>query len=228
MGKASGVSRRRRKAKTRQYTSTNKLKRERKRELQKFKGITEGVVREAWEQKKSLKVNMTKMGLAADPNKLLRPATFHEQVAVGRRELLGDQAVDDIVAKTERKLKLKKAKYASRKLNKFDVEIIEKPKKKPATVATKLAEQAAKPRPKNFRLSPEDVKFCIYMLEKYDDDFEAMARDKLNYYQESPGQIRTKIKKFQSNPSQRKIYEKAKEIFFNENVAEDEDEIISD
>lgn len=35
-----------------------------------------------------------------------------------------------------------------------------------------------------------------YYIGKYGDNYEAMARDKKNVYQDSPGQLRYKIKKY--------------------------------
>ena len=57
------------------------------------------------------------------------------------------------------------------------------------------------------------------MIEKYGDDYESMSRDKMNHYQESPGQIRAKIKKFLLIESHRRVYEMAKSSFDENNMA---------
>ena len=31
---------------------------------------------------------------------------------------------------------------------------------------------ASRPQPKNFRFGPQNVKFCVYMIEKYGEDYE--------------------------------------------------------
>ncbi|OTF74388.1 nucleolar protein 16-like protein, partial [Euroglyphus maynei] len=79
MGKARGVSRRRRKAGSFHYKRSNKLKRQRLRELRKCGSINCDAIRESWDQKKSLISNMKNMGLAEDPNKLLSGVKFHEK-----------------------------------------------------------------------------------------------------------------------------------------------------
>lgn len=59
----------------------------------------------------------------------------------------------------------------------------------------KLEEQANKPRKKKFKFGK---KMCVeldFYINKYGQDYQAMARDKKNIYQDSPGQIRYKILK---------------------------------
>lgn len=50
-----------------------------------------------------------------------------------------------------------------------------------------------------FRLPKAQVDSIVYLLDKYGDDYQAMARDRKNYYQETWKQIRAKIKKFMKN-----------------------------
>ncbi|CAN7979901.1 nucleolar protein 16 [Ixodes scapularis] len=79
-------------------------------------------------------------------------------------------------------------------------------------VVKKLEEEASQPTANTLRLSGDNVKFCVYMLEKYDEDYVAMARDRKNYFQETPAQIRQKIQTFKKIPEQWNAYLRAKEM----------------
>ncbi|XP_076461203.1 nucleolar protein 16-like [Babylonia areolata] len=73
-------------------------------------------------------------------------------------------------------------------------------------VVKELETEAALPQEKRLKLSEPDVAFCISMLEKYGDDYKAMARDEENYYQDTPKQIARKIRVFRSIPQQYSAY----------------------
>ncbi|XP_054167430.1 nucleolar protein 16-like isoform X1 [Oppia nitens] len=83
---------------------------------------------------------------------------------------------------------------------------------KKTKVIEELEAEASKEIPKKFKFGPINAKFCVYMIEKYGDNYEAMARDPINYYQESVGQIRQKIKKFKAIPSNWNSYLEAKKL----------------
>jgi len=48
----------------------------------------------------------------------------------------------------------------------------------------------------SMRLSQAEIRFCYHMAKKYDKDFEAMARDPMNYFQLTPAQLRKKFNLF--------------------------------
>lgn len=77
-------------------------------------------------------------------------------------------------------------------------------------VVKSLEKDASKPLAKTNKLSDPDVFFCTYMLDKYGDDFKAMARDPKNHYQETPKQIKKKINMFKNTPAQYEAYLKSK------------------
>ncbi|XP_067131400.1 nucleolar protein 16 [Centruroides vittatus] len=166
MGKARGVSRRRRK----KYNYNVNKKRLHKK-LLKLPDIECSQIRRAWDNKKSILNNMQEMGLSADPNKTLKVPSA--------KELLEPMELDNV----------KKQKKRTTKPPKL-------------FVAKELENEAKMPQPNKFRLPNEIVKYCIYMLEKYGEDYKAMARDPKNYQQDTPAQIRRKIQKFQSIPEQ--------------------------
>lgn len=59
-----------------------------------------------------------------------------------------------------------------------------------------LEREANKPRKKRFKFGKEMCKELEYYIQKYGDNYEAMARDKRNIYQDSPGQLKYKINKY--------------------------------
>uniref|UniRef100_A0A1E1XU06 Nucleolar protein 16 n=1 Tax=Amblyomma sculptum TaxID=1581419 RepID=A0A1E1XU06_AMBSC len=79
-------------------------------------------------------------------------------------------------------------------------------------IVTQLETEASEPRPSTLRLSGDNVKFCVYMLEKYGEDYVAMAKDRKNYFQETPAQIRQKLNTFKKIPEQWNAYLRAKEL----------------
>lgn len=73
-------------------------------------------------------------------------------------------------------------------------------------VVEELEEEANAPQERQMRMSEPDVAFCISMIEKYGDDYKAMSRDELNYFQDTPKQIGRKIRLFRSIPEQYNAY----------------------
>lgn len=59
-----------------------------------------------------------------------------------------------------------------------------------------LEEKANKPQKKRFKFGKVMCEELEYYIEKYADDYQAMARDKKNIYQDSPGQLKYKINKY--------------------------------
>lgn len=216
MGKAAGVSRRRKKVASIRPKRSKALKRVRRRELKKTGGIADEVIREAWNTKRSLRGNMATMGLAHDPNALFageERARAAEELAKERAKLKKTESLQSTTAKVHQKLLRAQEKKANKaKTGDKDGEEI---KQKPAaeTVADKLAKKvAATPAARNFRFGPDNVKFCAYMIEKYGEDYQAMVRDRANHYQESAGQIRAKIRRFLTIPEHQRVFLKAKEL----------------
>merc|ERR550519_2911647 len=57
-----------------------------------------------------------------------------------------------------------------------------------------------------FRFCREQVMWLSYMIDKHQDDYKAMARDKKNHFQETPKQIKGKILKFMNIPEQYAVF----------------------
>lgn len=81
-----------------------------------------------------------------------------------------------------------------------------------AHVVKQLEEEASQPMASTLRLSGDNVKFCVYMLEKYGEDYVAMAKDRKNYFQETPAKIRQMISTFKKIPEQWNAYLRVKEL----------------
>ncbi|KAK3915112.1 Nucleolar protein 16 [Frankliniella fusca] len=135
------------------------------------------IVKKAWEEHKSIKENLSNMGLSYDPNATLKIPTS--------KELLEPVFSED------------------KRENTSDIELLAPIK---AHVAEELEAEAKAPRVKKFELPKGQVMYLSYLIDKYGDDFKAMARDSKNIYQETWKQIRSKIRTFQNIPSQWDAY----------------------
>lgn len=170
MGRAAGVSRRRRK--TVNFKSKHKLHRQKARLLGKNFKVTQEDIKNEWNGKKTASKNLKSMGLMDDPNKLFRT----------KKMLDGTSSMEVDVESTGVK----------------------------SSVVKKLEDKANAPREKRFKLSPEMCKLCVYMMTKYNEDWQLMQMDKANTYQLSAGQLKKLIGKFLSIPGHRRAYERAK------------------
>lgn len=67
---------------------------------------------------------------------------------------------------------------------------------KPSKFVQELEEKANRPQKKKFKFGKVMCEELEYYIQKYGDDYQAMARDKRNVYQDSPGQLKYKINKY--------------------------------
>ncbi|XP_055499034.1 nucleolar protein 16 [Leucoraja erinacea] len=63
-------------------------------------------------------------------------------------------------------------------------------------VINELEAEASLPEVTMSTLSKEFIDYVRYMIETYKDNYKAMARDDLNYYQDTPHQIKKKIESY--------------------------------
>ncbi|CAH2046994.1 unnamed protein product, partial [Iphiclides podalirius] len=155
------------------------------------------VIKEAWDHKKSSLNNLADMGLANDPNKVIKIPNFKQE-----------------------KFKQAKAIVNRGEIEHVEEEVPQLPVKK--EVAEKLEKEAKAPRERRFMLPKGQVEFISYLLDKYGHDYKAMEKDKKNYYQETWKQLRGKIKTFMGIPKQYGEYLKARGLLDKE---EDEEEL---
>ncbi|XP_072026071.1 nucleolar protein 16-like [Amphiura filiformis] len=132
-------------------------------------------LKNAWDQHKSVHQNLMDMGVASDPNKVLRIPKVHEVMA-------------------------------PQPIEKMDVDKPDKSKPLKPHVIDEMMQEASLPYAKRMKLSDPMVKYCIHLMDKYGEDYKAMARDKKNYYQDTPKQIKKKIALFKQMPEQYKKY----------------------
>ncbi|KAH9513336.1 Nucleolar protein 16 [Bulinus truncatus] len=78
-------------------------------------------------------------------------------------------------------------------------------------VMKELEEKSKIPAAKKFTMSDEDAGFCVYLMDKYGENYKGMARDERNYFQETPKQLQRKINRFKSIPEMYRIYAEAKQ-----------------
>lgn len=135
------------------------------------------IVKKAWDEHKSIKENLTSMGLSYDPNSTLKIPTPKELLepflTEGKKENTPEMALSVPIK---------------------------------AHVAEELEVEAKAPRVKKFELPKGQVMYLSYLIDKYGDDFKAMSKDSKNIYQETWKQIRNKIRTFQNIPSQWEAY----------------------
>ncbi|CAG9133580.1 hypothetical protein JYU34_017171 [Plutella xylostella] len=159
----------------------HKLNRKRMHLKQKSTGeVTVKAIKDAWDSRKSTQRNLTEMGLANDPNKVIKIPSHRQEV-----------------------LKRAKSMVVNRDSDSEEEAVYIAPKKE---VAEQLEKEARAPKERRFKLPKGQVEFITYLLDKYGHDYKAMAKDKKNYYQETWKQLRAKVKTFMGIPQQYAAY----------------------
>ncbi|KAI6190329.1 Nucleolar protein 16 [Aphelenchoides bicaudatus] len=144
-----------------------------------------------WDKKKSIDVNMRSKGLILNSNKFFNLRPNNEPEAMDIEEARSN----NISEKPEKKIRTKKAKGYAKELE------------KQARIATQK-QQASRPPPS---LSASDLQFCEKMVKKHGLDYEAMAKDRDNIYQNTSKQFERKIKTFQKSKAYHDVVVKAME-----------------
>jgi len=160
----------------------NKNRRRAWKKQKKLPSIGCAEIKAAWDDRKSVQANLSDMGLSLDANKSLRIPSTKDQ--------------------------LKEATVCDSKTTAVKSSV--KTRKK-TNVIEELEAVANAEQPIRMRLAEPEVRYCIYMMERYGEDYKAMARDERNYYQDTPKQIRRKVLTFKSIPNQYSLYLQQKE-----------------
>ncbi|XP_065556280.1 nucleolar protein 16-like [Artemia franciscana] len=182
------------KARKRFHFSASRNRRKNNRRTRNKLECVNAVLKDEWNQKEGIQENLRKMGFAMDPNKILPiPLTkdLHTNPSlcsttnwsVEETELNG---VNSIVPS--------------------EGNILEK-----QTALSRLKNPIRR-RVHVPRIPPCEFEFVMYMVDKYNDDYEAMAMDKKNIYQETPSVIRKRIQKVLSLPDLQVKYLKKRGI----------------
>ncbi|XP_076644667.1 nucleolar protein 16 [Halictus rubicundus] len=144
-------------------------------------------IKNSWEVTMSTKTNLKEMGLSYDPNETLKiPNAKRELIKEAKRKVVEPE---EAVWQEEEDVDMEPMK---------------------AHVVKELEAEAKAPRERLFRLPNSVVNFLTYLMDKYEEDYKAMARDKKNYDQMTWKQIRAKIKMFKGIPEQYNEYLKSK------------------
>lgn len=155
-------------------------------------------IKDAWDFKKSSLRNMKEMGLANDPNKVIKIPNFKQEKVKLAKRIVNQEESDD----------------------ESEEEVVQPVVKK--EVVEILEKEAKAPKPRRFMLPKPQVEFITYLLDKYGHDYKAMERDKKNYYQETWKQLRAKVKTFMGIPKQYGEYLASKGLLDKE---EDDEEL---
>ncbi|MFH4976793.1 hypothetical protein AB6A40_003502 [Gnathostoma spinigerum] len=154
------------------------------------------VVKKQWDKSKTMKQNIQSMGLVYDVNKA---------IPVPRGNATGPASVME-VEEGDISEALARSSVSVQK-QKMEVDPIKAQK-----VVSGLEKEVEKEEAKNARgregparLHDRDLEFCCYMVGKYGEDYEAMARDPKNMWQDTPKQIKRKIGVLKRNPVYQKL-----------------------
>lgn len=178
-----------RKVKRRKRYRMNVNRKRLRNKLRKLPPITCTQIEESWEVTKSTRRNLKQMGLTYDPNETLKIPNVRKEIIRN----VANWEIDD--AEDKKQLE-------------GDVDMT--PPK--IHVAEELETEAKAPRKRTFKLPNTQVYFLTYLMDRYGDDYQAMARDKKNYNQLTWKQIRAKIKVFKGIPEQYNEYLQNKNI----------------
>ncbi|XP_076761723.1 nucleolar protein 16 [Xylocopa sonorina] len=172
-----------RKVKRRKKYRMNVNRKRLRNKLRKLPTITCPQVKDSWEVTKSTQTNLKQMGLTYDPNETLNIPSTKEII-----KNVTKWKIDDAESKSQ--------------TEEEDVEM--EPVKN--YVAQELEAEAKAPRRRMFKLPKNQVYFLTYLMDKYGEDYKAMALDRKNYNQLTWKQIRAKIKVFKGIPEQYNEY----------------------
>ncbi|CAD5232568.1 unnamed protein product [Bursaphelenchus xylophilus] len=149
------------------------------------------VLHEVWDSKKSVRQNLKAAGLVFNPNEVVPIEKKKKDIVVDMVDL---DAVSSLASLQEQKVRSKKAKGLAKKIE--------------ADAKAATAKQSNRPPP---RLRQPELEFCTKMIQKHGVDFEAMARDHENIYQNTAKQIQRKIELFKKSQAYKEVVGEAME-----------------
>jgi hypothetical protein len=141
-----------------------------KQKAKKQAKVTDETLKAAWNTHKSIEYNYAELGLSSNPNKTL---------SIPRIKTL----IQPEVMNLQKAIELENQ-------NKF------KTNKKETSVVQELEKRAKEAKDPEYNLNESDRFMCIYMMEKYGQEYHKMERDHKNFYQETGAQWKRKINLF--------------------------------
>jgi len=173
-----------RKAKKFKYDKNRKRVKKTQEKHQKHRiKISNETMKGLWNPKLSIQNNLETMGVAFDANKVVEQKTMKQKII---QKIKNENDLEPI--------------FKEEKTAPVDSDVVKK-------LESEVKEMEDN-RTSCFRFTGEQVKWITYCLDKYGDDFKAMARDPKNIWQETPKQIRQKVLKFVNIPEQFAVYAK--------------------
>jgi len=146
------------------------------KKLNKLPKINCDAVREAWDDKKSTSQNLLAMGLVADPN-------AHKEFRIpSGKELMGGLPSRTDVQKND--------------------EVVAAKGHVADTLQFQAREGYQKKKESAHPLPPEMYRKLCKLMDKHGEDFEAMAKDHTNYYQETATQLKKQVERLKNIPQQ--------------------------
>jgi len=166
-----------------------RLKQKDKRQSKWGLKVESGPLRENWDNTKSVKGNLEKLGLSFNPNKVVKT----ESESMKHLKFLNKANRNE-----EKAVETTNIEQAESTTN-AEVK---------SQTFTESYEKHAKSLKKvrSHRFSNEQVLFITHLLDKHKFDFKAMARDPRNHYQETPKQIEKKVRQFMKIPEHFAVY----------------------
>ncbi|KAG7174113.1 nucleolar protein 16-like [Homarus americanus] len=142
-------------------------------------------VRKAWDKKKPAPANLADMGLV-----------YHLERDVPVESKTQNEETSEMPPRK----RIKRGKE-------------EKPTEVVKQLEEAINEEYRRKESAGIRLTNAQVEYATAMLDKYGDNYKAMARDRKNYFQDTWKQIRAKINLFTQNPKYYAPYLKQKGLF---------------
>uniref|UniRef100_A0A914KTP9 Nucleolar protein 16 n=1 Tax=Meloidogyne incognita TaxID=6306 RepID=A0A914KTP9_MELIC len=149
--------------------SSAKRQNKKLKKLRKFKGCQP--IENAWQKQMTTRQNLASMGLAYDPNEAMEVDGDVKHLKTGR---------------------LKKSAKCSTTNVLLELEQI-------AIDETSESDKQKKRQRQKATLHPNDTDICKKLLSKHGENYEAMARDSLNIWQDTPRQLERKIGIYKKN-----------------------------
>lgn len=163
-------------------SSANRRRQKQKDNKKRKVVVKNQILKNAWDDKKSIHKNMADMGLSVDPNKSLKVPTLKDQLT---QQIQSFNAQGDYIAPESKSDE--STESAKQIKNPKPLELLEK--------------ESERKFDSKFQVSVDQVHFCIHMIEKYQDNYKKMSMDYKNFYQLTPSQIKKQIDLFKKSGS---------------------------
>lgn len=171
---------------------TSAAKRQNKK-LKKTRKVGCEVIDNAWNKNRTTRQNLASMGLAYDPNEAIGMYPEESMEVDGMN--LGKAKISGSVNRQQREAGKKKGQKKGQNKGKREAaanQVLKNLEQIAIVETNEVAEQKKRKREKA-KLHDNDVDFCEKMISKHGEDYDAMARDPSNIWQDTSRQIERKL-----------------------------------